>query len=331
MKNFPVVMHKKTPIVWNFHRVNLDRLPAIDISKPSKISWLGTHLGLTLSDRERAIRDTPSGYSLHKDLRFDVKDSITHILAQYVGLQGPSRNVFCLRDPGKEGMYCYIFATDLRLDLASHTVVLDACIMPSTPKFSTPQASKAILDINNRGGITLINTCGAETAAWTDLLLVFSERCRNYKHRKNCHYSTKGIPLDYHSDTPLEGSWTASGASIPRDGGNVLQCACALGKASPEFLKVKAWAPLAKYVTRVAISPLFAVSYLDAVGVQFSKMMEMMEKGETFKDITAERVWECYRCGKGGELMRCARCKKVLYCSSECQKADWRGHKLECK
>lgn len=255
-------------------------------------------MGLMLSDRERAIRDTRASYSSHKDVRFDIKDSITHLIAQYVGLQTKKSNVFCLSDPAKGG-YCYIFPTDLRLDLASHTVVLDACIMLSATQFMTPQSSKVMMNINE-GGIMVIKTAGAEAAAWMDLLLVFAERCRNYTHHKSCYYVTKGIPLDGH-----------------------LSCACALGNASPEFLKVKAWAPLAKYVTRVAISPLFAVSYLETVAGGFDKITEMM-RGTEVKE-------GCYKCGKGGNLMRCARCKSASYCSANCQKADWSSHKIECK
>lgn len=29
-------------------------------------------------------------------------------------------------------------------------------------------------------------------------------------------------------------------------------------------------------------------------------------------------------------LLRCAKCKKVLYCGKECQAADWKAHKPFC-
>ena len=44
---------------------------------------------------------------------------------------------------------------------------------------------------------------------------------------------------------------------------------------------------------------------------------------------------KCANCGayggKEGKLMKCSGCHAVHYCSSECQKADWKKHKLECK
>lgn len=38
----------------------------------------------------------------------------------------------------------------------------------------------------------------------------------------------------------------------------------------------------------------------------------------------------CSKCNFGGDLKLCQRCKKQKYCSVECQKADWKCHKVNC-
>jgi len=35
-------------------------------------------------------------------------------------------------------------------------------------------------------------------------------------------------------------------------------------------------------------------------------------------------------CGRKGLWKRCSGCKKIHYCSTNCQKADWDTHKVEC-
>ena len=38
----------------------------------------------------------------------------------------------------------------------------------------------------------------------------------------------------------------------------------------------------------------------------------------------------CKVCGKLEGIKRCARCKAVVYCGIEHQKADWKTHKMFC-
>lgn len=38
----------------------------------------------------------------------------------------------------------------------------------------------------------------------------------------------------------------------------------------------------------------------------------------------------CRYCGKQGFFQKCSRCKETFYCSRECQREDWRTHKVAC-
>ncbi|KAI6046620.1 hypothetical protein EDC04DRAFT_3052959 [Pisolithus marmoratus] len=47
----------------------------------------------------------------------------------------------------------------------------------------------------------------------------------------------------------------------------------------------------------------------------------------------APQKGQCAKCGKESSmnaLMRCSRCKSVLYCSNACQISHWRSHKSTC-
>lgn len=308
INNFPVVLHKKTPIVWNLHRLNLERLPAVDISKVAKLRWIETHTGLQFSDNERDIRTRFGGDYGGKNLFLDLKDSIAHLIIQYVGLQGSKSRVFALSDKEQGGIYTIIFCTDLLLDLASHTIVVDACVMPLSHKI----VDLAQIGLHNlsRDPLVSIYTIGKETKAWKNLLTAFVERCRSWKHRENCNYITKGIPVSTDYDqSPL--------------------CTCAPGNASPEFLKVRSWQQFAKHVTRAAISPLFAVSYLEPVAGGLESTENTLSRMKQMPVVDEKDG--CFNCGKGGELMRCSRCRKARYCTAECQKTDWKKHKAACK
>ncbi|TFK71574.1 hypothetical protein BDN72DRAFT_887621 [Pluteus cervinus] len=40
----------------------------------------------------------------------------------------------------------------------------------------------------------------------------------------------------------------------------------------------------------------------------------------------------CARCGmRASKLPRCSRCQRVAYCDGQCQKLDWKAHKVVCK
>lgn len=88
----------------------------------------------------------------------------------------------------------------------------------------------------------------------------------------------------------------------------------------------------ANYATRIAISPTFAVPFVDDC-VDF----DSWERSRGGVSVASQPPQErCRSCGKtsakaGDALKKCMRCLTVKYCSAECQKKDWRKHRGECE
>ena len=55
--------------------------------------------------------------------------------------------------------------------------------------------------------------------------------------------------------------------------------------------------------------------------------------GFKLDDLKTKKSSQCElsSCGKTGKWKQCNRCRCAMYCSRECQVADWSGHKLRCK
>jgi SET and MYND domain-containing protein len=47
-------------------------------------------------------------------------------------------------------------------------------------------------------------------------------------------------------------------------------------------------------------------------------------------DYSGSRCGTCFKTPKSSNLLLCAKCKSIQYCSATCQRADWSQHKSEC-
>lgn len=309
LNNFPVILQDNTLTVWNIHHLRLDRIPALDISRAHKLDWINPHVSLMFSDCERAVREKQTQVTSGvRDVMVDVKDTLHALFTSVAGVHGSKYRVFGLTDPSRGGIYTLIFVTDFRLDLASHTIVADACILPLTHTI-VEEISNTLTKLHN-DGLVKIQTLGEEVTAWKRLLPALTERCREWKHKASCEYIVQGVvPLSLKmAETPI--------------------CSCGQGVGIDAFRKVKEWKAIAKYVTRAAIGPLFAVSYLESVAT-FTKEME----GRLFNTQASPVPRRCAMCAGSGKpkLLTCSKCKKASYCTSVCQREDWQRHKRECK
>ncbi|KAJ3761284.1 hypothetical protein EV360DRAFT_80398 [Lentinula raphanica] len=281
---------------WNIHYVNLARLPLIDCSRPHELyKWLNPHVGSMMSVRERKLREQHE----KNDLMF-VKDTLHAIVARASGIQGgKAQDLFSLADRLTRNTDTLLFINGLRYDQSANTVICDAFILPVTNVILERHRhsfSKLVPKIEH------VQLEEGEVASWKHLIPAFVERCRSWSHGENCEYKALGrIPLSEEIEhNPL--------------------CSCGQGKDVEDMSKVALWRPFARYATRIAISPLFAVSYLEPL--------------LTAIDFHGEEnsLNQCALCRSPGKprLQNCSKCRKVKYCGPECQKKDWPAHKKKC-
>ncbi len=248
-----------------------------------------------MTDRERLLRER----DIRTDTLTNVKATIQAILVGAAGVQGRRSRIFGLNIKGN--IDTVIFVPTLRLDLASHTLVADAYVLPLN-EACLQKVEKTLMAILKE--LINVELYGDEVATWKRLLPALAERCRTWKHGLNCEFlAKKTIPLSLeHENDPL--------------------CSCGKGKdISAVFRKEKKWDSAAPFVTRIAIGPIFGVPYVESVGDFTNTMREESD------------VERCARCGGPGKpkLLVCGACKSTSYCSAGCQKEDWKKHKLICK
>ncbi|KAJ8495750.1 hypothetical protein ONZ51_g1508 [Trametes cubensis] len=289
---FPIVGTGKTLHSWNIHRLSLAQLPVLDPRAPNIASWLNAHVGSMLSTRERSMRKKHRA-----DALMFVKDTIHAMFVRATAIQGgPSaRRVISLRDEQTNNCDTIFFISDIRYDLQAHTMVCDGYVLPLTHDIM-PKITSFLGGLVLGNDTATISVFEGEMQAWKQLIPAFVERCRTWEHGENCEYlARKQVPLTLEMEVdPL--------------------CSCGRGKDVDSLLKVDEWKRYAPYVTRIAISPLFAVSYLETIG----------------RDPEAHKCSVCRGRGKP-KLKACSGCAKVRYCSQVCQKKDWHRHKPQCK
>ncbi|KAJ7822353.1 hypothetical protein B0H13DRAFT_1920193 [Mycena leptocephala] len=239
---FPVVGTDIALAPWSFHQLNLARLPVLDINAAGIEKWVKPHLTWMLSDRERKLTKTHENDALAL-----VKDTLNTISHHATGTSGgPLRWVFDLRAKPSTECDMIIFISAVKFDLASHTLVCDGYVLPLIPahmNIISGEFGRLIRECN----IVDVGVYGDEMKAWKQLLPAFAERCRSWKDTSNCEYTAQGkVPLseEMHFD-PL--------------------CSCGRGKDVEGMAEVKLWSKFAPLATRIAMAPLFAVSYLKSV------------------------------------------------------------------
>lgn len=305
---FPITIRNGIPTVWNVHYLRLDSLPPVMRMNALKMKNMSMHLSLMSSDREERLSALASSTLFTGDVILDIKQSLENIFA--IAVKTIKTQIIGLNEPSCGGIYTLIFINYFRLDLSSHSIVVDVSVLPVTNEMR-PTLDAMLRRITPSHSLTSVITIGDEVKAWKRLLPVLVERCRDWKHLDGCEYIKQGsIPLSVDfAESPI--------------------CSCGRGKSTDSFTQARKCEEIVPFVTRAAIGPIFAASFIEPVGT--SRMAEI--SGALPDSKVSGIPGQCARCGGSGKpkLLLCGKCKKVSYCGSACQKEDWRTHKSRCR
>lgn len=332
---------KKTPIIMNNHSVNLDSLPVISVDNDTEASrkansWLATLTSQQFSTRERKERELAlEDDTAPSSAKLNLKESLFTIFMLASGLQGGSTGLFTLSHP-ERGNQILIFVRSLKLDGSVGSVVADAAVLPITRELLDSGELEEFLLVLRELEACVIDVSDEELVLWKRLLPALVERCRTWEHRDECEYFSSS------------GEGKVSGIPVSVDAENAFLCSCGNGKLPPRYMGgLPEWEEAAaRHAVRVAISPLFAVPWVEEV-----MDVELVRGAGGVEGMVASGRDRCRRCGAtqreesggGGSetvnstngekrpLMRCTRCRDAMYCSQECQKKDWKKHRMECR
>lgn len=308
-----------TPVTLNIPHLNIDALPILDASRKEGLRFLSTMVSSTFSTRERKLREKfmdsgPSGIAPSPRLNF--KESIFTMFMLASGLQGGQTGLFAINHPDKGGIHILVFISALRLDAENASAVLDAAVIPFTKVIIDSGELEAFLLILRTLEIGTITVDDEELVLWKRALPALAERCRTWSHTPQCEYaqSCRTVPLSTEPGQPI-------------------LCSCGEGKLADGFINLPEWEAAARHATRVAISPMFAAPLVEeAVDPAAARDLA----ASLIASSDGEGPLRCRTCGRteatgGGELRRCTRCREARYCCAECQKKDWRKHRMECE
>ncbi|KND93187.1 hypothetical protein TOPH_02062 [Tolypocladium ophioglossoides CBS 100239] len=298
-----------SPVALNTPHVNLDNLPILDLEKKDEMKWLTALAFLQFSAREKQLRDSADGKSgMSDNPRVNFKESLFTMFMVASGLRGRQTGLFAMNHPQRGGIHMLILVSAMRLDGVAASVVLDAAVIPLTAELITAGRMEPFLLLLQTLECCTMKVNDGELVLWKRVLPSLVERCRTWKHFPFCEYKRIG-----------------GTAPLSVEPAKQVLCSCGNGKLPKDFLSLPEWDKAAPSAVRIAISPTYAVPFVEDV-----------VDASGFWSGELSRTERCRKCGKtegkdGGTLKKCSRCVQAKYCSAGCQKKDWKKHRMECK
>ncbi|RMZ74886.1 hypothetical protein DV737_g5628, partial [Chaetothyriales sp. CBS 132003] len=252
------VSDSRQVLLWTAPYIALDQQPVVHWIFRSryekKLSWLELHLSTMFSDREVALEKAPTR---SPSMRRDFKNSLANMFLIPMGLHPrmqQRRSLFSLAQAASDYRIEFlIIVSTLRVDLGGRSVVADAIAVPLTREMALDPVVVEFMTTMPVLRTQQVPLTDDQMMLWKHALPVFAERCRTWVHvPETCQYLLNGgkIPPP---------SMLAEGVS----------CLCSCGKGQfPDHYPVNVKLPLIDYVmrnygTRIALSPVFPVTYLE--------------------------------------------------------------------
>jgi len=240
--------------------------------------------------------------------RMGVKDRIFQMISGFADLNSTARcSIFRIEDT--HGTVAIVMVHAIRMDLSNQTVFLDAAVIPMLNTLAK-ECTAAVEGLADTDMVTFI-VSDQEALFWKHLLPAFAERCRQWQHKPSCEYKQQDmIPI----------------CTVPEES---FMCGCGLGTFPDGYLEnLEAFKSLARFSVRVAIPVIFP-SPVSRDSTAPGLPANINEPSHQKQDCC--NVCSARKSSDGKPLQKCAGCKVTLYCSSACQKKDWKkGHKQLC-
>lgn len=297
---------------WNMPRLAIKLLPQLRLSTHNKL-WSGVNLSGTfaageLKIREKHIKDPVSG-----DPMVDLKENIGMIFRDHEGSENskmqPPHKVFFL-NVEKAGIMSIIFLVGMRLTTNGDTLVADSYVLPLNPLLGSA-FRKELAVLKGIGGIMLPYT-EKSYELWTTYIRASVERSRSWKHESGCPGKLQDGMVDHLQQ---------------------FLCRCGAGKVKKEFEAIDEWKPFTPFVTHCLFTPIFPVSCMEPV--MPAEPRRTGNPSALGDHGGAEAARSCLTCKiketTDGKLFNCTGCGTAVYCSKQCQRKDWKQHKLICR
>ncbi|KAI1381035.1 hypothetical protein F4677DRAFT_462137 [Hypoxylon crocopeplum] len=337
---YPIHLPNGKPVNWNMSYINLDMAPLISRSNlAAEINWLGPHLMTTWSSRERRLAEADYTPCTEGEcLRLGFKETLYSMITSCVDPMKNNKTMMAFAlyniEDGENGPMRLLFlVAGIRLDLSNRVVVLDCAVFDGA-LMDKYKLSTIVTALGIYGRSRQLKA--SEIELWRRVVPAWVERCRAWEHRKGCEYAKAcAVPVSVKDGEPF-------------------LCSCGRGKFPPRFIHGHSlWNEVSKYAVHAAISPPFWAPFAEEM---YEDPYSPDPPGANTSDIDApdtdapdadapdankeedeeERPHKCTNCGEidgvaGVEFMVCNGCKRVKYCSEECQRQDWKTHKPVCK